>query len=133
MRVNSFNFDVDFIFSRLHRLVLKNKIQEWTIEELAMAIKYCGGLLSDEAKHYGYLLRRLATGKRLCDNYKLPNAQLAFTDSTDAFPNLLGLSQRQFLLLNIVGLDVPTPAPISRGNIRAFALPLSAFLSGFND
>jgi 5-hydroxyisourate hydrolase-like protein (transthyretin family) len=130
MRVN-FNFDVDLFFSRLHRLVrLKNKIQEWTIEELAMAIKYCGGLLSDEAKHYGYLLRRLATGKRLCDNYKLPNAQLlAFTDSTDAFPNLLGLSQRQFLLLkNIVGLDVPTPPDFAWEILEQFCIAIKRIL-----
>jgi hypothetical protein len=58
MRVN-FNFDVDLFFSRLHRLVRKNKIQEWTIEELAAAIKYCGGLCRMKQKHYGYLLKKI--------------------------------------------------------------------------
>jgi len=131
MRVE-IKFDVDLFFSRLHRFVrLKNKIPEWTIEQLASAINYCGGILSGDPKYYGYLLRRLATGKRLCDNYKLPIAQLiTISDSTDAFPNLLGLSERQFLLLkNIAGLVIPTPPDFAWETIEKMCIALKRILA----
>jgi hypothetical protein len=98
----------DLFFDRLHRFVrLKNKLLTWSIEELDLAIDTCGGFLTAQPSQMIVLLDKLATIKRVSDQYSLSlGSLLELPSAIHRMPKMLGLSERQALLLQkIVGID----------------------------
>jgi hypothetical protein len=64
MRVN-FNFDVDLFFFSPDCIVLSKKQNSGMDRNLPWQLNNAEDYCRMKQKHYGYLLRRLATGKRL--------------------------------------------------------------------
>jgi len=111
MRLNIAPQQIEDCLDRIHRFVrLHHKVSDWSFKELDLAISACQ--FSDTSAittgNREELLIKLATIKRLSDQYTLPiNLLIKVPDSIPGLCQILGLTPQQLSLLTaITGLNL---------------------------
>ncbi len=111
MRLNISNYTLEDCLDRIHRFVrLHNKLSDWSFNELDHAISACqfSETSTSTSGNREALLIKLATIKRLSDQYGLPiDILVKVPDSIPELCRLMGITQQQLTLLKtITGLDL---------------------------
>jgi hypothetical protein len=128
------------VLNRIHRLVrIKQKIPEWSFTELDRAIKACNGLESTNttSQDREALIVKLATIKRIADNYSVPIKFLTiqpFNTMVSRVLELIGVRPLQAeMLLLITGFNTTVPSWFAFEELLAFYLQLGEIKLSIED